>query len=55
VKHNPVLKRYYRKLIEQQGKCKMVALVAAMRKLLCIMNTMLKNNQPWQEKLTKIA
>lgn len=55
VQHNPVLKAYYRKLVEQQGKCKMVALTAAMRKLLCIMNTMLKNNQQWQENLIKMA
>lgn len=47
VRFNPVLKAYYQKLLKR-GKQKMVALVAAMRKLLCIMNTMLKNNQPWQ-------
>lgn len=52
VYHNPVLKKFYKKLIEEQGKCKMVALTAAMRKLLCIMNAMLKNNQLWQENLT---
>lgn len=55
VKYNPVLRRYYRNLVEQQGKCKMVALTAAMRKLLCIMNTMLKNNQKWNENLVKTA
>ena len=55
VKYNPVLRAYYRKLVEQQGKCKMVALTAAMRKLLCIMNTMLKNNQQWNENLIKTA
>ena len=55
VKYNPVLRTYYRKLVEQQGKCKMVALTAAMRKLLCMINTMLKNNQQWQENLTKTA
>ena len=55
VQHNPVLKKYYRKLIEQNGKCKMVALVAVMRKLLCILNTMLKNNQNWQQNLIEKA
>ena len=45
--YNPVIKKYYRYLIDEQGKCKMIALTAAMRKLLCIMNTMLKNNQYW--------
>lgn len=55
VQYNPVLKKYYQKLIQQQGKCKMVALTAVMRKLLCIMNTMLKNNQKWNENKVKIA
>ena len=55
VRHNPVLKRYYLRLVEKEGKCKMVAVVASMRKLLCIMNTMLKNNQKWQPNLVKIA
>ena len=33
---------YDRTLVDNQGKCKMVALTVATRKLLCIMNTMLK-------------
>ncbi len=45
---NPVIKKYYRSLVDERGKCKMIALTAAMRKLLCIMNTMLKNSQYWQ-------
>ena len=53
VQHNPVLKNYYHRLVEREGKMKMVAIVAAMRKLLCIMNTMLKNNQYWQPNLIK--
>lgn len=53
--HNPILKRYYQRLIEKEGKCKMVAIIASMRKLLCIMNTMLKNNQYWQSNLIKNA
>jgi transposase len=52
VRYNPILKAYYQRLLEQ-GKCKMVALIAAMRKLLCILNTMLKNNQNWHPKLIK--
>jgi len=55
VRHNPVLKRYYLRLVDQEGKCKMVAVVASMRKLLCIMNTMLKNNQKWQPNFVNIA
>ena len=55
VRHNPVLKRYYLRLVEKEGKCKMVAVVAAIRKLLCIMNTMLKKNQKWQPYFVKKA
>lgn len=54
VRHNPALRVYYSRLVSQ-GKCKMVALVAAMRKLICILNTMLKNNQKWNPNLMKIA
>jgi len=52
---NPVIKKYYRNLVDERGKCKMVALTAAMRKLLCIMNTMLKNSQYWQPDFAKNA
>jgi len=54
VRHNPVLKIYYLRLLDQ-GKCKMVALIAVMRKLICILNTMIKNNQKWNPNLVKIA
>lgn len=49
-RYNPVIKKYYQHLLSQ-GKPKKVALIAAMRKLLVILNTMAKNNQPWTEKL----
>lgn len=42
-------------LVEEKGKCKMVAIVASIGKLLCIMNIMLKNNQKWQPNFVKIA
>lgn len=54
VRYNPVLKAFYARLIGQ-GKCKMVALVAVMRKLICILNTMVKNNQKWNPNLIKNA
>jgi transposase len=54
VRHNPVLKAYYTRLVSQ-GKCKMVALVAAMRKMICILNAMLKNNQKWNQNFIKMA
>lgn len=52
IRHNPPLRKYYRRLVEEKGKKKMVAVVATMRKLLCIMNVMLKNNQQWEPKIS---
>jgi transposase len=49
IRCNPVLRRFYQRLREN-GKPKMTALVAAMRKLLTILNTMIKNNQLWNPK-----
>ena len=46
-KHNPVIKSYYEHLIKL-GKAKKLALTACMRKLLTILNAMVKNNQKWQ-------
>jgi transposase len=46
-KHNPVIKRFYEHLLAQ-GKEKKLALTACMRKLLVILNAMLRTNQPWQ-------
>lgn len=43
---NPQIKAFYHRLLAQ-GKAKKVALVACMRKLLVILNAMLKHNQPW--------
>lgn len=46
IKHNPKIKAFYQRLLNL-GKPKMVALVASMRKLLVILNLMVKNNQTW--------
>lgn len=43
---NPVLRAHYQQLVAH-GKAKKVALVACMRKLLVILNTMLKTQTPW--------
>jgi transposase len=45
-RYNPVLKAYYRRLLAA-GKAKKVALVACMRKLLIMLNAMLKHHRPW--------
>lgn len=47
---NPVIRAHYQHLCNA-GKKKMVALVACMRKLLVILNAMIKNNQPWEPRL----
>jgi transposase len=48
---NPVIRRFYQRLVDQ-GKAKMTALVAAMRKLLTIFNTLIKTDQLWNPKTT---
>jgi transposase len=47
-RHNHLIRSYYRQLLDR-GKSKMTALVACMRKLLLILNAMIKNNSPWRE------
>jgi transposase len=47
IQHNPAIKEFYERL-RARGKPGKVALVAAMRKLIAILNTMLKRDQPWQ-------
>ena len=44
---NPVLRRFYDRL-RANGKPAKVALVACMRKLLTILNAMVKHNSPWR-------
>lgn len=45
-KHNPVIRDFYQQLLKR-GKAKMTALTACMRKLLLILNAILKQNKPW--------
>jgi transposase len=46
-RHNPVLKSFYARLLAA-GKPKMVALTAVARKLLTILNAILRDHRPWQ-------
>jgi transposase len=46
IKHNPVIRHLYQRLIAA-GKPKMVAITACMRKLLTILNAMLKTHSHW--------
>jgi transposase len=46
IRCNPVVRSFYRRL-RAAGKPAKVAIIAAMRKLLVILNAMLKTNSPW--------
>jgi hypothetical protein len=46
IQHNPALKVFYRRL-RDAGKPARLALVATMRKLLTILNAMLRDRRPW--------
>ena len=46
-KHNPVLRAFFDRLV-RNGKPKMLALIAVARKLLTILNAVLRDNRPWQ-------
>jgi transposase len=46
-RYNPVIHEFYEKLLAT-GKPKKVALVACMRKLLSILNAVLRDRTPWQ-------
>ena len=54
VRHNPVLKAFYERLVAA-GKAKKVALTACMRKLLTILNAMAKQKTLWQPREVAIA
>jgi len=54
VRYNPVLKAFYQRL-RAAGKLAKVALTACMRKLLTILNAMVKHQTPWQPQEEFIA
>jgi len=47
IQHNPVMKRFYEKLVNQ-GKHKKVAITAYMRKMITILNAMVRDDQEWK-------
>lgn len=51
--HNPVIRAFYNNLCAR-GKAKKLALTACMRKLLTILNSMLKYHVPWNSRVTQI-
>lgn len=48
LRFNPVIKRHYQHML-QKGKEKMVALIAAMRKLLILLNSIVREKKSWEE------
>lgn len=50
VRHNPVLRAFYERLLAR-GKPKKVALTACMHKLLTILHAVLRDRSPWQPSL----
>jgi transposase len=46
-RHNPVIQEFYKRLVAA-GKPKKVAITACMRKLLAILNAMIKYGTPWR-------
>jgi transposase len=53
-RHNPALKAFYRRL-RAAGKAAKVALVAVARKLLTILNAMIRDMKPWEPNLTGLT
>jgi transposase len=52
IRCNPVIRDLYTRLVAK-GKLKKVALVACMHKMLMIINSMVKNNSPWNYAVTR--
>lgn len=50
--HNAVIKAFYQRLREQNGRSGKVALVAVMRKMLVILNAIARDNEPWRHRRT---
>jgi len=53
-RRNPVIRTFYQRLC-QAGKAKKLALTACMRKLLTILNAMVKSRTPWRVAVTQPA
>ncbi|MEZ5841881.1 MAG: IS110 family transposase [Hyphomicrobiales bacterium] len=47
IRHNPVFKAFYKRLTDR-GSPKKLAIVAVIRKLLTVLNAIIRDKQPWQ-------
>lgn len=50
IRHNPVIREFHQRL-KAVGKPSKLALTACMRKILTILNSMIKTGQPWENRL----
>ncbi len=53
IRFNPTIGNFYRRLLDK-GKAKMTAVIAAMRKLLTILNLMIAQNQSWNPEKAQV-
>ena len=53
-RYNPAIRTFYQRLLAA-GKPKKLALTACMRKLLVILNAMLKHGSPWSDLTPMVA
>lgn len=51
IRHNKVIRRFYQRLLSK-GKSKMTAVIACMRKLITILNTIVAKNETWNPNST---
>ena len=51
IRFNPDIKRFYERLLAA-GKHKKVALIACIRKIVTVLNAMIRDNSPWQPAMT---
>lgn len=47
VRYNPPLRKFYERLVNERGRPKQVAIIAAMRKLLTTLNAMMRDGRHW--------
>jgi transposase len=54
IRFNPVIKEFYQRLLAK-GKLKKVAITACMRKLLTILNAMIRDNEAWHQPAKQLS
>lgn len=52
IQHNPIMRSFYRRLVEQNKRTGKVALVAVMRKMLVTLNAIARDQKPWAHHAT---